>query len=359
MQVKTDCTIRFITPAFLGNAEQKGAWRSPPFKALLRQWWRVAAAAQHHYDHSRLREAEGRLFGHAWLQEGGHAWACQSKVRMKLKHWDEGGMKVWQNDSRIHHPEVGNVGAHLYLGYGPLTHLRGQGTTIKNPPAIDAGKENALFLACPNIEGKILLETLQLIHWFGTLGGRSRNGWGSLSLLAEGLMGTDVLLSGKASAILQPYARPLLDCLGREWPHALGKDQQGLLIWKTAPCTDWSSALKLLAEVKIAFRTCQKFTGPAGPFMPRHLLAYPVTKHNVREWGNQSRLANQLRFKVVQQADGRYVGLAFHLPCDLPHELKKELATGSKLTPNYQASIWSQVHQVLDHKMTRIPGGKA
>lgn len=35
-------TVRFITPAFLGDSEQDGRWRTPPFKALLRQWWRVA-----------------------------------------------------------------------------------------------------------------------------------------------------------------------------------------------------------------------------------------------------------------------------------------------------------------------------
>lgn len=35
-------TVRFTTPAFLGNAEQAGQWRTPPFKALLRQWWRCA-----------------------------------------------------------------------------------------------------------------------------------------------------------------------------------------------------------------------------------------------------------------------------------------------------------------------------
>ncbi|MCE2461531.1 MAG: hypothetical protein J4F38_12235 [Pseudomonadales bacterium] len=37
--------VKFLTPAFLGNAEQSGQWRTPPFKALLRQWWRVAVAA--------------------------------------------------------------------------------------------------------------------------------------------------------------------------------------------------------------------------------------------------------------------------------------------------------------------------
>jgi CRISPR-associated protein Cmr1 len=37
--VKQTYTVRFVTPAFLGNVEQQGQWRTPPFKALLRQWW--------------------------------------------------------------------------------------------------------------------------------------------------------------------------------------------------------------------------------------------------------------------------------------------------------------------------------
>lgn len=37
--------LSFTTPAFLGNAGQDAQWHTPPFKALLRQWWRVAWAA--------------------------------------------------------------------------------------------------------------------------------------------------------------------------------------------------------------------------------------------------------------------------------------------------------------------------
>ena len=33
--------IQFHTPAFLGDANQSGRWRTPPFKAQLRQWWPV------------------------------------------------------------------------------------------------------------------------------------------------------------------------------------------------------------------------------------------------------------------------------------------------------------------------------
>ena len=60
-------TLHFATPAFLGNAEQSGQWRTPPIKALLRQWWRVAYAAGQPgaVNVSAMREAEGRLFGSA------------------------------------------------------------------------------------------------------------------------------------------------------------------------------------------------------------------------------------------------------------------------------------------------------
>ncbi len=29
------CRVRFLTPAFLGNAEQMGQWRTPPCKAHM------------------------------------------------------------------------------------------------------------------------------------------------------------------------------------------------------------------------------------------------------------------------------------------------------------------------------------
>ncbi len=41
---KLEYQVAFTTPAFLGNADQQAQWRTPPFKALLRQWWRVVHA---------------------------------------------------------------------------------------------------------------------------------------------------------------------------------------------------------------------------------------------------------------------------------------------------------------------------
>lgn len=51
--------LRFQTPAFLGNAQQQGPWRTPPFKALLRQWWqrRSRSVAEILAHKARLSEA--------------------------------------------------------------------------------------------------------------------------------------------------------------------------------------------------------------------------------------------------------------------------------------------------------------
>src|SRR5690554_4603831 len=94
-------TVRFLTPAFLGNAEQEGQWRTPPFKALLRQWWRVAYAAEKNFsvDIASMRREEGLLFGHAWLEDdkneqGNKISARKSQVRIRLNS-TEPGRDAW------------------------------------------------------------------------------------------------------------------------------------------------------------------------------------------------------------------------------------------------------------------------
>lgn len=55
--------VSFNTPAFLGNAEQQAQWRTPPFKALLRQWWRVVKAPDANSTATKVGVCE--RFGHA------------------------------------------------------------------------------------------------------------------------------------------------------------------------------------------------------------------------------------------------------------------------------------------------------
>jgi len=363
---KLEYTVRFVTPAFLGNAEQKGQWRTPPFKALLRQWWRVVKAKDFGYDYEKLREEEGKLFGAAH-DEGGSS--QRSRLLLRISEWNDGALKQWPKDPKVKHCEVdmggGNVGAHLYLGYGPLTYEKGTGTVLKEKhPAIDVNESASLSVRCPDFMMKEIENAIKLINWFGAIGGRSRNGWGSLVLTGENA--PNVI----DSKIVKEFCQPLSDCLRLDWPHAIGKDEKGFLVWKTkASFSAWSEAMKALAGIKIDFRTevsiSENKDATDSKLDRRHILAYPVTNHGLGGWcekdkhGNLrtdkrgkliqgERLSSQLRFKVTQ-INGKYHCIAYHLPCSVPRELlgKLDQAEIAFIAKN-QEEIWKVVHAKLD-----------
>lgn len=329
--------VKFLTPAFLGNAEQSGQWRTPPFKALLRHWWRMAVAENWNYNTNDIRKREGELFGVA--ADGGDS--RKSLVRIRLSRWDEGKLKSWNglDSQRVIHPEVRNrrerpvaVGAHLYLGYGPLEYSGGT-TALKKNAAIQHGEEATLSLAFPRQYEVELRTALWLMDRYGTLGGRSRNGWGSFSLTPANE--TTPALSGTL---------PISDwqtALQLDWPHAIGSDGK-VLIWQTKACNDWQSVMKQLAEIKIGLRTQFKFSSGRNARAPenRHWLSYPVTNHSVGDWGNNARLSNSLRFKVRQDKDDKLCGVIFHVPCKPPSQFKPDATT--------LKTIWQQVYQYLD-----------
>jgi len=358
---KLELQVSFVTPAFLGNAEQQGQWRTPPFKTLLRQWWRVVVAEDcRNYDVTTLRKREADLFGSAAGEDKGG----QSKVRIRLGQWKNGTKKNWNPLEKVCHPEVdlshiGNphakekayckshdkhhkISADVYLGFGPVG-LRG----LDKAPCVDPGDSNTLHV----MGDDQVMQAAQLAAWFGTLGSRSRNGWGSLLIQGDGVVDVGALLDDKTEA-LREVSRPLDECMKLDWPHAFGSDGR-LLIWISKPFNDWQPAMKHLAETKIAFRTALPVNSG---FQDRHLLAYPVTHHTVNGWGNQARLANQLRFKVVKH-NGYHYALVFHLPCALPQELAKKLGHSAP-SEQQQCQAWQQVHRVLDddNQMSRIGG---
>ena len=332
--------MRFLTPAFLGNAEQSGQWRTPPFKALLRQWWRVVWAAKHGFDVAEMRRKEGLLFGNAWL-EGQFR---KSAVRVRLSRWDGGRIKDWNNleGSKVFHPEVEKthykVGPHAYLGFGPLDGRGGTKLAEKVNAAIQAGETATLSIAAPDAAIEDIQSALALIDAYATAGGRSRNGWGSFALVPT---------NGSPAHVtnLAPWQQPWTEALTVDWPHAIGRDGTGPLIWQTTRAyDDWKALMRDLAIIKIGLRTMFQFPSTKPPHLKpldRHWLAYPVTTHTTRTWKN-ARLPNSLRFKARpdQQSPGKLRGVIFHVPCLPPPEFK----------PNTQAihRVWEKSHQLLD-----------
>jgi CRISPR-associated protein Cmr1 len=350
---KLSYLLTFTCPAFLGNAQQVGQWRTPPIKALLRQWWRVVYAANQkgHVDVAAMRRVEGRIFGAAADSDGN---SSKSQVRLRLDRWDIGKQTSWSRlDTPVTHPEVKNrvgrpapVGAHLYLGYGPLTF--NNGTALKAKAAIQASEHAMLLLTVPDGTcGDQLLRALALMNLYGTMGGRSRNGWGSFTLQPR--HGTAALPAAQAALHTSPWREALM----ADWPHAIGSDdRQRPLIWQTASLPDWRAAMRRLAEIKIALRTQFKFTTGANAPAPeqRHWLSYPVTRHSVRAWGANARLPNSLRFKVRPETDGKSLrGVIFHMPCLPPPAFAPDRPAIER--------VWQQVHQHLDadRTLSRIP----
>jgi CRISPR-associated protein Cmr1 len=346
--------VCFNTPAFLGNAEQNAQWRTPPFKSLLRQWWRVAYAAQHGFkpnDLATMRREEGLLFG---VASDGEGESRKSQLRIRLGKWVDGTLKGWDGleQGAVTHPEAEKanykVGPHAYLGYGPLDGRGGTKSNRKGNAAIQAGDTAVLSIAMPTTHqdselrrvleenGPSVEQALRLIDRFGTLGSRSRNGWGSLALLPLPQAGEGW---GEGALPLRPWQ----DCLDRDWPHAIGQDSKGALIWQTAPHDEWKALMKTLAELKISMRRLFLFppTQPDGEVHDRHWLSYPVTRHNVRAWDKAKlRLPNSLRFKVRQTADGKLVGIIVHIPHLPPAAFHPDRPA--------IANVWTQVHRHLD-----------
>ncbi len=345
---KLEYQVSFTTPAFLGDAEQNGRWRTPPFKALLRHWWRVAYAADHGFQVNvpEMRRVEGLLFGHAWLEDdrntqGRPVSARKSAMRIRLDRWGTGKLTTWPvPDPTVAHPEVGKpVGSQLYLGYGPLGFNKG--TALKANAAIQAGENATLSFAVPDEHAALIEKALWLIDRFGTVGGRSRNGWGSCSL--KPLNDTPVL-QGKSPE------RPWRDALGLDWPHAIGADEVPL-IWQTRAFDDWKPLMRELAIIKIGLRTQFVFPNARPPHQnvePRHWLSYPITKHPTYAWDRGARLPNSLRFKVRPDAkDARkLVGVVVHVPCQPPAAFRSNSAA--------IAQTWQTVHALLD-ELTRQP----
>jgi len=291
--------VRFNTPAFLGNAEQNGQWRTPPFKAALRQWWRVAWAAEHDFnmDLALMREQEGRLFGSAANGDG-----AKSLIRLRLGSWQQGDLKKIS---------VGNS----YLAYGKAD-IKGD----LEKSALKAGSNNELSLAFPE-EQNLLDQALRLMNHFGTVGGRSRNGWGSMELNQK--EGSDGVLH------LDLFSRDWQEALNEEWAHALGRDEDGLLLWCTKPAREYEMVMNQLSALRKEINQCSK------ELKKRHWITRPID-------GFSERFPSTVRFKVRCDEKGKFYGVIFHMPCMPPEDFR---ADKSNLI-----SLWQQVHGFLDQQ---------
>ena len=304
-----------------------------------------------------MRQNEGRLFGNAWL-DGDFR---KSAVRLRLSTWNGGRAtgERWRREAggnaAIGHPEVRRpIDPLLYLGYGPLVFK--EGTVLKSNAAIQAGETAELSIAAPGAAIDDLHAALVLMNAYGTVGGRSRNGWGSLEIepLDQPSTLSTAIHGCEHQSASQRFFRPWGDTLKLDWPHAIGSDDTGPLVWQTANSyDDWKALMRDLAILKIGLRTKFVFPNARPPHpqpLDRHWLSYPITKHGTGQWNRNARLPNSLRFKVRPDPDDpkRLRGVVFHVPCRPPADFVPDSRAMEAIE-----RVWRTTHELLDELTQR------
>ncbi|MFP4684217.1 MAG: hypothetical protein ACLFMW_11230, partial [Ectothiorhodospira sp.] len=292
----------------------------------------------------------------------GPAW---SKGKLDREQWPKRFKSVSSGAGK-------GVRSDVYLGFGPvLPASRRENRATPEPAhaALGPGDQAVLTLICPDEYEPEILQALQLIQWFGALGSRSRNGWGSVTLTPhDGTPPLDPL--SREAPLLQRITRPLDHCLQQEWAHAIGLDagagEERPLIWRTThPCKDWQQAVETLADTLHQVRSAakgHKITVRGRPVGALHLLGYPAGS-NGSPWDlpvrdRNLRLASPLRFKVLQEGD-QFRGIILHTPSRPPERgfleaLRDDQIANWFRSPKNLKDSWDTIHEALDAHHERI-----
>jgi CRISPR-associated protein Cmr1 len=336
-----ECEV--VTPMFLGNAAGAAQWRSEPFKALFRYWWRVT---QHNTANKNLLfNEEKTLFGTA----GDEKTSCKSLFTIEVSSTAPSNKRSLKELPKLSHEEC----ERLHNKVDPLHYLAGMGL-LEKYNKVKAGRSyfpsGASFTVKLGYTGgmdKDVNRVLAIVQAFGAIGGRCRNGWGSFQIKHP------VVAPAAAEKVLAEVTVDWKDGFGRDYPNTLGKDDKGNLLWKTEPEESWEEAMAKLAEAYIAVRAHavggdQKLdpgasVSPEGDvkkylYQERHLLGIPLTSHP--RAGGSLRHASPLRF-VVKKQPSRFLGFILHVPHS--HSQDQKLAPGVD-----QQKVWEKVHRKLD-----------
>jgi CRISPR-associated protein Cmr1 len=317
--------MTFHSPAFLGNAEQSGQWRTPPIKALLRQWWRVAYAADKGFkvDVGAMRRDEGCLFGHAWLDDdrlpdGTKVTARKSRVLIRLGQPSD-GKQAWVMGSQQGVSPLSTNLNNSYAWFGLVKRGSPDRTAIK--AGNDPESTRMLRLAVPDEEQDRFQTVLRLIDAFGQIGSRSRGGWGSLHVSLEEPMQTSDMVF---------YSRELSDCLKQDWPLSLANDSKGLMLWDGKRHYEtWYAAMESVASERKSIRTALKL--PQRDLRPVLGFATP------------GRMPSPLRWKVIPAQNGKLAIRIFAMPHFLPIDSRKNF-TSAQLE-----HAWNTITKTLDN----------
>jgi len=178
--------LEFITPAFIGGANQQAELRPASFVGLLRWWWR---ALKGECDIENLRAEEVKIFGGIAKNLRNEEINMASPVYLRVEgniRKDKYLIEKYGLDLIFDEKKRAFVGSHIgvgYLYYFTLPKKKRNGQEEKGREFIEVGSKLSLTLIG---KGEVLehyIASLWALVFLGGVGARSRRGGGNLTVI--------------------------------------------------------------------------------------------------------------------------------------------------------------------------------
>jgi CRISPR-associated RAMP protein, Cmr1 family len=179
--------LEFITPAFIGGANQQAELRPASFVGLLRWWWR---ALKGECDIERLREEEVEIFGGIAKNQRKEEIKMASPVYLRLEgdvRKGKGLIKKYGLDLIFDEKKRAFFGSHIGVGYlyyfMILPKKKRNGQEEERREFIEVGSKLKLTLIGKDEVLNHYIASLWALVFLGGVGARSRRGGGNLTVV--------------------------------------------------------------------------------------------------------------------------------------------------------------------------------
>ncbi len=280
--------VEVVTPLFLSGADQNTAELRPPsLKGMLRFWWRALYGRDSIKD---MKEEEAKIFG-----DTDHKSDLvirlhnTSNCRSVLTNINKGKTITVQSQGKTF-----PISIIEYLAYGLYEYKKGSGNVFTKHHFQPGDTKFTIQTECSNKFESKILNVLKILHCFGGIGSRNRNGFGVLNFLFfSNNTPEDTFLQIKTGH--------------RKKFTAFSSDSR-LFLFKEQ--VSWAAAL---SDAGIAYRTARTKLENKHHFQRRPLIAKPLIvkkeKINIKE-----RHAKPYFLHVHKMANGKFRGQILFMP---------------------------------------------
>lgn len=297
--------FRTLNPMFLGNAEGNSSELRPSsLKGMIRFWWR---ASHPHLPLNQLYEKEAEIFGTAHVDEKKNLGRSKLTIHIlpskKNYNITSNTLPSAEAIDPSFYTNHQKVDIFQYLSFGKYD--------INSKKFFSYIKEGLIFqvqFRFPSTYKEDILKVLECLHRFGTLGGKSRNGFGSIWIDKLNDKPYDHISLGKNN---QPYISKQNFSNITQLPLYTAFSSKSRVFLTNQVYPTWDKAH---SQIGNAYRYARLNTdGAKFQYKNRLYLSQPILQ--AKQQNFTERRAKPFFLKVIQFGKG-YKGQILYLPAE-------------------------------------------